>query len=65
LQSTPKVLGSAGRYAPATLCRSLSKGESNEGWRIGHAELDFGIYQPTQRSILDRKLLPEDVVLRV
>jgi hypothetical protein len=31
----------------------------------GHAELDFGEYQPKRHRLLDRKLLPRDVVLRV
>lgn len=31
----------------------------------GHPELDFGVYEPKLRGLLDRKLLADDVVLRI
>jgi hypothetical protein len=45
-------------YAPA------SKAGTSFG-HAGHAELDFGEYEPKRHRLLDRKLLPRDVVLRV
>jgi hypothetical protein len=31
----------------------------------GHAELDFGFYEPKRRGLLNRKRLSDDVILRV